>query len=159
MNMLFVLTVLLSLFAGQGLCAPPMTAYTPIWKSEQISPEHTETVIGLLNEELNAIPGEVVDESPEGRRRTALKNRVVLLRQLGETLNRRRELQQVRPDKGRSEVELDARIRDWEKKPPPIPPAEPNQEAFKTLVEKRAERLGALKTLQETRDSRRQLVQ
>ncbi|MEO5330581.1 MAG: mechanosensitive ion channel [Magnetococcus sp. YQC-5] len=136
-----------------------MTAYTQVWKNDTISPEVTATIIGLLNQELTAIPGEVVDESVDGRRRTVLKNRVDMLRQLGEVEGRRRELTQIRPEKGRAEADLDGKIREWEKKPAAPVPVNPNQEAFKILGEKRAERLQSVKALQETRDNRRQLMQ
>ncbi|MBF0427509.1 MAG: mechanosensitive ion channel [Magnetococcales bacterium] len=136
-----------------------MTAFTPIWKNGTVTPELTETVIGLLNQELTAIPGDTVNESPEGRRREALNNRVVLLRQLGESLVRRQALTQARPEKGRTETDLDSKIREWEKKALPSPPANPTQEAFKSLEEKRAERLKEVKALQDARDERRQMMQ
>ncbi|MEO5347014.1 MAG: mechanosensitive ion channel [Magnetococcus sp. YQC-9] len=135
------------------------TALSPIWKQSALTPETVESVIGLLNQELAAIAGDVTDESQEGRRRAALKDRVVLLRQLEETLVRRRDMAQTKPEKGRSEADLDAKIREWEKKPQPTAPANPTQEAFKQLEEKRAERLKSVKGLQDARDARRQLLQ
>ncbi|GAB0058264.1 hypothetical protein SIID45300_02610 [Candidatus Magnetaquicoccaceae bacterium FCR-1] len=144
------------------LCAadsPQLTALSPVWKQTGLTAESVESVIGLLNQELAAIAGDVTDESQEGRRRAALKDRVVLLRQLEETLVRRREMAQSKPEKGRGEADLDARIREWEKRSPPPPPANPTQEAFKQLEEKRAERLKTVKGLQDARDARRQLLQ
>ncbi|MBF0342108.1 MAG: hypothetical protein HQL95_14280, partial [Magnetococcales bacterium] len=143
----------------QAAEGPALTAYTPVWKQPTLTPETIETVIGLLNQDLSAIAGDVVEESPEGRRRGAIKERVVLLRQLGETLARRNEMSQTRPDKGRTESDLDARLRELEKKAPLPPPANPTQEAFKLLEEKRAERLKAVKALQDARESRRQMLQ
>lgn len=148
-----------TLWAASSNEGQALTAFSPVWKSNVITPVAMETVIGLLNQELTAISGDVTDESVEGRRRGVLKNRVDLLRQLGETLGRRRELLQTRNDKGRPEAELDAKIREWEQKSAPPLPVNPNQETFKTLDEKRNERLKAVKLLQETRDSRRQLLQ
>ncbi|MBF0181764.1 MAG: mechanosensitive ion channel [Magnetococcales bacterium] len=161
MRFLLLLVVWLLSLHGEGSTAeaPSLGAYSPLWKNETITPEATATVIGLLNQELAAIPGEVGDESQEGRRRTQLKNRVALLRQLGEVLARRKEMAATRPDKGHTEAELDAAIREWEKKSPPALPSDPDQDAFKTLSDKRAERLNALKGLQDARNNRRQLVQ
>ncbi|MBF0628244.1 MAG: mechanosensitive ion channel [Magnetococcales bacterium] len=138
---------------------PPLTAFTPIWKQDGITPETIEAVIELLNREISAIPGNVADETQEGRRRTALKDRVMMLRQLGDALTRRVEMAKTKPEKGRTEADLDARIREWEKKPPAPPPTNPTQEVFKQLEEKRTERLAEVKTLRESRDNRRLMLQ
>ncbi|MBF0214103.1 MAG: hypothetical protein HQM00_11180, partial [Magnetococcales bacterium] len=145
-----------SLGASEG---QPLTAFSPVWKQSGLTTEMTESVIGLLNQEITSIASNVTDDSPEGRRRTVLKERVILLRQLGEILTRRGELSQSKPEKGRSEVDLDQKIRELEKKAPAPLPVNPTQEAFKQLEEKRAERLKSVKTLQEARDSRRQMMQ
>ncbi|MBF0189976.1 MAG: mechanosensitive ion channel [Magnetococcales bacterium] len=142
--------------AGEG---QPLTAFTPIWKQTALTPELIESVVVLLNQEIAAIASNVNDEAPEGQRRSALKDRVMLLRQLGETLVRRQEMAQTKPDKGRSEADLDAKIREWEKKAPAPPPVNPTQEVFRQLEEKRAERLKGVKALQDARDSRRQMLQ
>ncbi|MBF0615030.1 MAG: mechanosensitive ion channel [Magnetococcales bacterium] len=136
-----------------------VTAFTTVWKQENLTSEGVETVIDLLNKEISTIPANVTDESAEGRRRAVLKERVLMLRQLGETLARRVELSRAKPDKGPGEAELDAKIREWEKKSPATLPTNPTQEAFKLLEEKRAERLKEVKTIQDARDHRRQLVQ
>ncbi|MBF0295872.1 MAG: mechanosensitive ion channel [Magnetococcales bacterium] len=161
MRFLFLLVLWLLSCPWEGSAAEgaSLGAYTPLWKNETITPEATATVIGLLNQELAAIAGEVADDSQEGRRRTQLKNRVALLRQLGEVLSRRKEMAATHPEKGRSEAELDAAIREWEKKTPPALPSDPDQDAFKILSDKRTERLNGLKGLQDARNNRRQLVQ
>ncbi|MBF0155756.1 MAG: mechanosensitive ion channel [Magnetococcales bacterium] len=136
-----------------------VTLLSEVWKEKQLDLAAIQSIMELLNKELEAIPAEATDESPDGQWRTALKKRLGLLQELELALPRREAIAREIAEGERLDRELDSLEREIGLLKPPTAPTTADEATFQKLSETLSEQIHKLEQLDAERKTRRQLLE
>lgn len=136
MNARPLLPLILACGLAFSAMAAPLPTAVPVWEAESPAQPLVDTSSQLVTKELEEIPKEVTESSPDGQRRTLLKYRMEQLRELGEILERLKTLAATPATIQLEEKEISREISRQNALPAAVAPEKPTAEGLNDAKDK-----------------------